>query len=48
MQRLKYINPMGAEVEFNSAAPYVFWKVTGLSLPPVHMSARLDTPGRSD
>ena len=33
MQRLKYINPRGVEIDFTSAAPFVFWKIDGLSLP---------------
>lgn len=35
MQKLKFINARGFEVEFLSQDPFVFWKLDGISLPPV-------------
>lgn len=35
MQRLTYTNPKGERAVFDLTAPYIFWKVTGLELPPV-------------
>lgn len=35
MQKLKFINSRGFEVEFMSQDPFIFWKIDGISLPPV-------------
>lgn len=39
MQRLTYINARGQEIEFTNYAPYVFWKIKGLELPPVSVTS---------
>ena len=35
MQRLKFINSRGAEIVFDNSAPFIFWQIEGLSVPPV-------------
>ncbi len=35
MQRLRFINAVGAELLFDNFAPYVLWKVDGLGLPDI-------------
>ena len=35
MQRMRYQNAQGAEIVFDFAAPYIFWKISGIELPPV-------------
>jgi len=36
LQLLRFINAHGAEISFDSRAPYVFWRITGLEAPPVN------------
>lgn len=35
MQKLTFINARGAEITFDFDAPYIFWKISGIELPPV-------------
>ena len=34
MQRLRFINARGAEISFDNHAPFVFWKIQGIEMPP--------------
>lgn len=35
MQRLKFVNSRGYEIVFDNFPPFIFWKIDGLSIPPL-------------
>lgn len=46
MQRLTFTNSRGASVNFDSVAPYLFWEIIGIGLPPV-TTIQTQTMGQS-
>ena len=46
MQRLRFVNSLGAEISFDSAPPYIFWDIDGIGIAPV-FPIRTQAPGQN-